>query len=111
MNKSYVAMDCCIYCNEPKQILLDTQLKDSFDSFKVYTSVEPCEACQAEMAKGFTFLEATRDTGPTGHMWVITHEAAARMIDPGFLTQCSDSICYIEPAMAKELGLYEKENT
>jgi len=111
MSKSYVAMDCCIYCKEPKQILLDKRLKDSFDSSKVYTSAEPCDACKAEMAKGFTFLESIKDTGPTGRMWVITHEAAARMIDPEFLAQCTESICYIEPAMAQQLGLYEKDNT
>lgn len=73
---------------------------------------QPCAECTEHMAMGVLLVEATRQgndestTATTGRRWVITPEAAQRMLlllDPG------QRVAYIEPEAAQKLGLYKPE--
>ena len=83
---------------------------DAFKDSKVYTSEEPCDECKNNMTKGFTLLERVMGKGSTGSMWVIKMEAAIDMFEKEFVDSCKDNICFIEPEMAKQIGLYGGKN-
>lgn len=71
----FVGMDMCIYCHEPKQLLLQTQFfKDAKGEMKPRrgirkyqsTSPEPCDKCKKKFEEDgvVPMIEATR--GPKG---------------------------------------------
>lgn len=103
MSKSNVSLDTCMYCGEAKGILLDKRLKDSLEP-KTVTSYEPCDACKADMAKGFTLFEANQDGSHTGRMWVVKPE----IVDPDFRKQCPNNIARILHEDAIAMGLLEE---
>lgn len=43
-DKSYVGMDCCPICNEPRAILLHKQLRKTINKYN-FTSPELCDKC------------------------------------------------------------------
>ena len=103
MSSSYVAMDCCIYCMEPKGILLNISLKESFQNSKVYTSREPCEKCQEQMDGRFTIFEADEEGTHTGNMWIVKPESIAEE----FRENCPRNICRVLEEDARKMGLYD----
>lgn len=102
--KSYVGLDCCIYCGEPKGILIDRRLKPSLEKCQA-TDTEPCDECKAQMAKGFTFIVMNNDhTAPLGKFIVIDIDKAREMIDKEFMDQCKENIALVDEKTIKELG-------
>lgn len=53
--KSYVGMDCCPICNEPKGLVLNKQLRNTLNKYN-YTSPELCEKCLEQAKKEGWFI-------------------------------------------------------
>lgn len=62
MDKSYVSLELCYYCNEPKGIVLDTTMADSLPRQAVFNT-EPCDKCADLMEQGIMFI-SVRDGEP-----------------------------------------------
>lgn len=62
-DKSFVALDCCPLCNEPKGIAMDNKLKPVFDKREICTSPEPCDKCKEKLksVNHIVFYEANED--------------------------------------------------
>lgn len=106
MEKSYIGMDCCIYCGEPKGVLLDQRMRKTLDRCQA-TSSEPCDKCKEEMAKGFTFIVVNNEEekNPLGVFIVVSMEVVRKSLDEEFLKSCTDNVVLITPETAKEIGL------
>ena len=50
MSKSHVGMELCFWCNEPKGILLDKNLKDTLEEKAIY-NCDPCDKCLEKWQK------------------------------------------------------------
>ncbi len=109
---SFIGKDCCIFCGEIKSILIDKRMKESAfpDSGCVAIDDQPCDKCQEDMKLGFTIIERHNNRN-TGNLWVLKIEKALESFDKDFIDSCTKNICYIEPDVAKEMGLpYESIN-
>lgn len=79
MTNSFVGMDCCVYCNEPKGILLHKHMKEI--PYHNYSSPEPCDKCKKQFeAEGKVPMhEITVDykgnINPTGRYIFLKREA------------------------------------
>ena len=54
-DKSYVGMDLCFFCQEPKQLLMDMRLRNSLPQ-KQITSLEPCDKCKEKYQEHHVIL-------------------------------------------------------
>lgn len=52
------AMDYCFWCGEPRGVALFGACNQDMRYQRVYTSDEPCQACQEKMAQGLTIFAA-----------------------------------------------------
>lgn len=117
MEKSYVTMEQCFFCGEPKGILLDRRLRDSFDSPLTCINYEPCSKCKELMKQGIIIVIATDDSegssNPkrTGDVFVITEDGLDKLINDGatkdHILKCRFS--FITESVAKRIGLLEEE--
>jgi len=57
---SHVGMEICLFCGEPKNIIISEQLKSKIPKKFVADSV-PCEECIKRFEKGFTFFIVTEE--------------------------------------------------
>lgn len=49
-DKSFVTLDACIICGEPKGLMLEKKMRPIFERETV-TSIEPCEKCRETYLK------------------------------------------------------------
>ena len=53
--KSFVGMDCCPICNEPRDLLFDKRLKNSLNKFNCI-SPKPCDKCIKDLEENNAFI-------------------------------------------------------
>ena len=113
MDKSYVGMTACYFCGEPKDVILDTRLKDSLPHKAIY-DMEPCKDCEELQKQGITLMRVVDDWDGKGIpeliQWaVIKEEAIPRIfdcVDPGHTEQAlAKRKAYISNEAWKMLGL------
>ena len=104
------SLSTCFWCGEDDGsiILMGRLPNDEPAPRKVCASYEPCPDCQAKMALGITFMEATETIHgpkPTGRWMVVKPEAIERLInDPELATQILHARkTYVEPAVFRSL--------
>ena len=103
-SKSHVGMDMCFWCGECKQLLLDRRLKNSLEQEAVY-SMEPCDTCKGNMAKGITLMASEDGINPTGAWCVITEEGFKRMGAPDDMVKdvLEKRKCFLEPKLFEKV--------
>lgn len=101
----------CARCGKDKHeiVLLGAAYKNEAPMHMVLDH-EPCDQCQAVMARGITLIEATQDAYGTPHMtgrWaVITHDAAEHAFTEPMLSSVQKhGKAYIAPEAWDALGL------
>ena len=113
-----VSMTKCFWCGKETGIRIYEKDSDSEDVKYIFGGYEPCDECKAKMEKGFTIIEAEehplvsaqpeiqKGVYPTGSLWVIDREAAAKVFSPEVVKK--DTV-FISKDIAKEIGLYGEE--
>jgi hypothetical protein len=89
----------CFFCNKDTGVALLGAGFKGRAPHRMVMNYEPCEECQANMAKGITLIEATEQPNhagqpelqkgvyPTGRWAVITEDAAKRWFLPNVVPQ------------------------
>lgn len=97
MDKSYVGMTNCFFCNEPSMILLDRRLKNTLPRNCGVVDMTPCSKCDGYMQQGVILISISDDTtkedmkGPmpnpyrTGGWVVVTREYVERAFSGSML--------------------------
>jgi len=72
----------------------------------------PCAACEAQMAKGITFVEFAREGSPerTGRWAVLTEEAVLRILNPGEFRDAvlKARVAKVTPDVANRMGVFNE---
>jgi len=113
---SYVGMETCFYCGEPKGILLDRRLKHTLPDKAVYNK-EPCDKCKEWLTKGIMLIEVEDGTDKenpyrTGNLWVLKEEAVSRMPFKSNKLKTEvlkKRVMFIEESICKSWGLKNEE--
>jgi len=96
MEKSYVGMANCFFCNKPSMILIDRRLRNTLPMNVGVIDMTPCSECRSYMDKGVILISIKDDTkeedmkGPqpnpyrTGGWVVMTDEAVERLFPTEF---------------------------
>lgn len=84
-DKSYVGMDLCFYCQEPKGVVLNRRLANTLPRAAVYDRT-PCDKCKEWMSQGIILISFSeklttdlQNPYRTGGWAVVTEDAAKKM--------------------------------
>jgi len=121
MEKSYVGMTQCFFCQKAKDIIIDTHLRKRFDRYVGVMNMEPCSDCKKFMEQGIILISARDDDieskNPfrTGGWVVVTEEVLTRLVTPPELLEkiLKTRFCFVPDTVWKRLKLprsdYQKE--
>ena len=91
----------CFFCNKPRNevALLGFNRGKKASTYTVI-DYEPCDDCKAAMDLGIAFIEAEATGTPTGRFFVLTEDAAKRLLNPDVIDNVlAHRKCLMEPAV------------